>query len=243
MSLGSDTPRTLAEPPDHEPTPRERTAAIIEDRLDIPMAALALAWGALVAYELVAPARHRDALTVAGNVIWAIFVVELLVKLWVSGHPLRFLRRRWPSVLFLVLPLLRILRLVRAVRALRALPVIRVVGSGYRTIGSARALLGGRLAYLAVVTVTVIFAGGQMLYLLENRSGGGASLGETLWWSANLAISGSYVFEPQTVPARLVSLLLSSYAVVVFASLAASVGAFFVESRAEAEQAHTADGS
>lgn len=240
MSNGPDSPRTLADPADDEPTARERTAAIIEDRLDIPMAALALAWGGLVAYELVAPASHRGELTLAGNVIWALFVIELLVKLWVSGHPVRFLRRRWPSVLFLVLPLLRILRLVRAVRALRALPVIRVVGSGYRTIGSARALLGGRLAYLGVVTVTVIVAGGQMLYLLEHRAGGGASLGETLWWAANLAISGSYVFEPRTVPARLVSLLMSGYAIVVFASLAASVGAFFVESRVEAEEATAA---
>lgn len=236
---GAETPETVAPPPDDEPTARERAAAIVEDRLDIPMAALALAWGALVAYELVAPARQRDELALIGNVIWAIFVAELAVKLWVSRHPLRFLRRHWPSVLFLVLPLLRILRLIRAVRALRALPAARVVGSGYRTIGTARSLLGGRLIYLGVVTATVVFGGGQLLYLLSGGagSGGGPSLGDALWWSANLAISGSYVFEPATVPSRLLSLLLSAYAVVVFASLAAAVGAFFVEARAEADRA------
>jgi voltage-gated potassium channel len=220
---------------DDEPVEEgEAKAVTLEHRLDVPMAVLAVVWGGLVAYELVAPARQRDVLAVVGNVIWAIFVVEFVTKLVLSGHPLRFLRRRWPSMLFLAVPLLRTLRLIRAVRALRALPVVRVVGSGYRTIGTARSLLGGRLVYLAVVTGTVVFAGGQLLFLVQP---GAPSLGDALWWSANLAISGSYVFEPTAVPSRVVSLLLSAYAVVVFASLAATVGAFFVESRVEAESA------
>ncbi len=140
-------------------------------------------------------------------------------------------------MLFLALPLLRILRLLRAVRALRALPLIRVIGSGYRTIGSARLLLGGRLAYVVAVTVTVVFAGGQMLYLLEpSPATGGGGLAEALWWSANLAIGGNYMFEPATLGGRLVCVLLVAYAVVVFASVAASVGAFFIDVRNEAEQ-------
>lgn len=224
--------------PEDEPTRRERAAELLEGRLDVPMAILAGVWGALVAYELVAPSRQRDVLTVIGNVIWGVFVLELVVKLWISGHPLRFLRRQWPSLLFLALPLLRILRLVRAVRALRALPLVRVVGSSYRTIGSARSLLGGRLAYLAVVTATVIFAGGQLLYLVEGIDAVDAvSLGDALWWSANLVISSTYMFEPSSLPSRLVSLALSAYAIVVFASVAAAVGAFFLESRTEVEQA------
>jgi len=83
-----------------------------------------------------------------------------------------------------------------------------------------------------VVTLTVVFAGGQVLFLVQP---GAPSLGDALWWSANLGITGNYTFEPTSVPARLVSLVLSTYAVVVFASLAATVGAFFVESRVEAE--------
>lgn len=197
------------------------------------MAVLSIVWGLLVAYELVAPQRQRGVLATIGNVIWVVFVVEFVTKLLLSGNPLRFLRRRWPSLLFLAVPLLRTLRLFRALRSLRALPVARVVGSGYRTIGSARSLLGGRLAYLAVVTGTVVFAGGQVLFLVQP---GARSLGDALWWSANLAITGTYMFDPTSVPARLVSLVLSTYAVVVFASLAATVGAFFVESRVEAEE-------
>ncbi len=231
----ADTPSTIDVDPDEEPTARERLAALVERRLDIPMSVLALVWAVLVAYELVAPNTQRNELTVVGNLIWAVFVLEFAAKLWVSGKPLRFLRRRWPSVLFLLLPALRILRVIRALRLVRVLPAARVVGSSYRAIGTARSLLGGRLAFLAVATLVVIFSGGQLLYLVEGNAGGGGrgSLGDALWWSANLALSGNPVFEPSSFLARLLSILLTAYAVVVFASLAGAVGAYFVESGTE----------
>jgi len=63
--------------------------------------------------------------------------------------------------------------------------------------------------------------------------GGSGRLEEALWCSANLVVSGNYLFEPKTLLGRLVALLLSGYAVVVFASLAAAIGAFFIEQRTE----------
>jgi voltage-gated potassium channel len=225
---------TLGSDPDGEPTRRERAAALLEDRLDIPMAALAVVWAALVAYELIAPASQRDDLTLVGNVIWVVFAVELAVKLVVSGHPVRFLRRHWPSVLFLALPVLRVLRVARAVRAVRVLPAARVAGASYRAVGTARGLLAGRLQFLAAATAITIFAGGQLLYVLERgRDGGVTSLGDALWIAANAAISGSIVTEPVTLAGRLLALVLTAYAVVVFASLAATLGAFFLEARQE----------
>ena len=232
--MAEETPPTLAPEPDDEPTAGERLAALIEDRLDIPMAVLALVWAGLVAYELVAPPDQRTALTIAGHVIWGVFLVEFAAKLAVSRRPLRFLRRRWPSVLFLLLPALRLLRVLRAVRVLRVLPTARVLGSSYRTLGTARSLLEGRLAFLVAVTFIVLFGGGQLLYLLERgRPGGVDTLGDALWWSANVAVASNLVHEPVTLLGRLLSLLLAAYAVVVFASVAAALGAFFVESRAE----------
>ena len=228
------TPAGLDVDPDAEPTGRERLAATVEQRLDAFMAVLSVLWGGLVAYELVAPTGQRQTLRVVGDVVWGVFLVEFVAKLVISGRPLRFLRRRWLSVLFLALPILRTVRIVSSLRTLRVLPAARVVGSGYRTIGTARSLLGGRLSFLGVTTVAVVFAGGQLLFLLEaGGRGGGTGLGDALWWSANLAVSGGYVFEPTTTPGRLVALVLSAYAVVVFASLAATIGAFFVEQRAE----------
>lgn len=225
---------TLAPNPDDEVTTRERLATLLERRLDIPMAVLAAVWAALVAYELVAPREAVTTLTVISNVIWAIFALELGAKLIVSGHPGRFLVRHWPSVLFLLLPALRMLRVVRAVRAFRVLPAARVVGSSYRAVGTAKGLLAGRLQFLLAMTGVVVFGSGQLLFVLERgREGALTSLGDALWWSANIAISSNLVYQPVTLVGRLLSIVLSGYAVVVFASVAAALGAFFMESRQE----------
>lgn len=232
MPSDPGTPATVAPDPGEEPSPRERLSATVERYLDIPMAVLALVWAGLVAYELVAPARLEGPLAVAGNVIWGVFVAEFVLKLALSGRPLRFLRRRWPSVLFLVLPVLRLFRVVRAVRVLRVLPTARVLGSSYRAAGTARGLMEGRLAFLGVLTVIVMFGGGQLLYLFESGRSVD-TLGDAVWWSAHAAVSGNLLFEPDTFPGRVLGLVLSAYAIVVFASLAGTFGAFFVEARAE----------
>lgn len=238
-----EAPATLALDPDDEPTERERLAALLERRLDIPMAALAVVWAGLVAYELVAPRDQLDELAVASNVIWALFAIELVVKLVLSQHPGRFLLRHWPSVLFLVLPLLRVLRLVRSLRLMRVLPAGRVVGSSYRAVGTARGLLTGRLQFLVVVTAVVVFGSGQLLFVLERgREGALTTLGDALWWSANAGITATLVAEPVTLAGRLLAIVLSTYAIVVFASLAATIGAFFVETRQE-RAASEQDGS
>lgn len=220
--------------PDDQPSAGERLATLLERRLDIPMAILAGVWAGLVAYELIAPREQLDELGIASNVIWVVFVLEFLVKITVAGHPLRFLRRNWPSVVFLVLPALRMLRIVRALRAVRVLPAARVVGSSYRAVGTASGLLTGRLQFLLAATAVVVFGGAQLLFVLERgRAGALTSLGDALWWSANLAIATTPVYEPVTLAGRLLALVLSAYSIVVFASLAAVLGAFFVESRQE----------
>lgn len=228
--LGSGDPSDLGA----DATPEERRAVALERWLDIPMAVLAGVWAALVAYELVAPRDQLGVLAVISNVIWVIFAVELAAKLIVSGHPGRFLRRNWPSVFFLVLPALRMLRVIRALRVVRLLPAARVVGSSYRAVGTARGLLQGRLQFLAALTAVVVFGSGQLVFVLERgREGALDTLGDALWFAANAAIASSLVYEPVTLMGRLIALALSAYAIVVFASLAATIGAFFIESRQE----------
>ncbi len=232
--MSDEASPTLDPDPNDEPTERERLAALLERRLDIPMAVLAVVWAGLVAYELTAPRDQREVLAVVGNVIWGLFAVELIAKLVVSRRPARFLRRHWPSVLFLVLPLLRVLRLFRALRLVRVLPLGRVVGSSYRAVGTARVLLTGRLQFLLAATVVVVFGSGQLLFVLERgREGALTSLGDALWWSANLGLAANMVHEPVTVTGRLLAIALSVYAIVVFASLAGMIGAYFLEARQE----------
>jgi voltage-gated potassium channel len=229
---------TVAVDPDSEPTRRERLATLLERRLDIPMALLAVVWAGIVAYELVAPASQRATLAQAGNVIWGLFAVEFLTRLVISGHPLRYTVRHWFSLLILLLPALRLLRLAQALRLVRILPAARVIGSSYRAVGTARSLLQGRLTLLIVVTGIVVFGSGQLLYVMERAARDGvASLGDALYWAASLAITNTRVFEPATLPGRLLALVLGVYAIVVVAAVAATLGAFFVERGNEAAEA------
>ncbi len=78
--------------------------------------------------------------------------------------------------------------------------------------------------------------------LERGREGALGSLGDALWFAANAAIAGSLVYQPVTLAGRLLALVLSAYAIVVFASLAATIGAFFMESRQERAVAEEAEG-
>ena len=233
--------RTLAAEDDAQLTRRERLAALVEDRLDPVMALLGIGWVGFVLYEQVAPAGQRSTLLLVSNIIWGVFIAEFVLKLALSGHPLRFMVRRWFSIVFLVLPALRVLRVIRGLRALRILPAARVIGSGYRAIDRAGQLLRGRIALLGMATVIAILSGGQLLYVFEAGAEGVRGLGDALWWSANLAISATGVYAAESLLGRLVVLVLSAYAVVVFAALAATLGAFFMESREEDRRAGQAD--
>jgi voltage-gated potassium channel len=235
-----ETPVTVGSDPDDAPTARERLAELIEDRLDVPMAVLAVVWTALVAYELIAPPETRGTLALIGNVIWGVFALELVAKLVVAGNPLVFLRRRWPSVLFLAC--------CRPCACCGSCAPCGRCGSCPRPAWWARrtgpsappgrcwAAGWGSWWWSAVV---VIFGSAQLLVLAEGGRDAG-SLGDALWWAANLAISGNLVFEPSNAASRILSVVLAAYAVVVFASVAATLGAFFIESRAERAAAEEA---
>jgi voltage-gated potassium channel len=94
-----------------------------------------------------------------------------------------------------------------------------------------RLQLSGRIGWLGVVTGVVVLASSQLLYVLEAYS----SYGEALHAAALATVTG----EPLTAAggvARLVEVVLAVYSVVVFATLAGALGAFFLERRNEREE-------
>lgn len=162
-------------------------------------------------------------LTVVGWVLWAVFAGEFVSRLVVAPDTGRFLRRNWWQLLFLVLPFLRVLRLARAVRLLRT---GRVLSSAVRTSRSARAALGGRVAWLVVVSAITILGSSQLLYAFA----GYERYADALHAAALATITG----EPLGLDdgfARILEVALAVYSVAVFATLAGSLGAYFLEDR------------
>jgi len=208
------------------PPVREAWADELLDRLTPFMSALSIVFLLVVLGEQFAQAGSPMALalTVGGWVLWAVFCGEFVVRLVVAPDRGRFLRRNWWQVVFLVLPFLRFLRLVRTVRLLRT---GRVMSSAVRSTRTAANLLGGRVAWLAVMSAIVVLSASQLLYAFS----GFDAYGDALHAAALATIAG----EPlglQDSFSRTLDVVLATYSVVVFATLAGSLGAFFLETRA-----------
>jgi voltage-gated potassium channel len=160
-------------------------------------------------------------LTVTGWLIWLLFVAEFVARLVVAPKTAEFLKRNWWQIVFLVLPFLRILRLIRTIRILRT---GRVLSSAVRSSRSARRVLGSRVGWLAVVSAITALGSSQLLYEFEVFD----RYGDALHAASLATITGEPIAQPDGF-AKVLDVALAAYSVVVFAALAATLGAYFLE--------------
>ena len=203
---------------------RERWADVVATRLDGPMSALGLIFLLVVLGQTVASsASVQRPLAVVGWLLWAVFVAEFLLRLWVAPSRARFLRRNWWQVVFLALPMLRFVRLVLLLRAARA---GRVVSSALRSSRSAGRVLSSRLAWVAAVSAILILSASQLLYAFGVHD----SYGDALHAAALATIIGE-PFGREAGLAKVLDVVLGIWSVGVFAALAGTLGAYFLEGR------------
>jgi len=215
---------------------REAWSEELLDRLTPLMSALSVLFLLVVIGEYFArPGSPLSmGLTITGWMLWVAFVAEFLARLVVAPDTGRFLRRNWWQIIFLVLPFLRIFRLARSLRFLRT---GRVLGSAVRSSRSAQRILGGRVAWLAVVSGITVLASSQLLY----EFGSYPDYGDALRAATLAAVTGE-PFAPDDAFAQVLEVVLVGYSVVVFATLAGAIGAFFLESeRRRAARERTAE--
>lgn len=204
---------------------RETWAQELLDRLTPIMSALGILFLLVVLGEQFA--RPESAvgltLTVVGWLLWLVFAAEFVARMVVAPDTGRFLKHNWWQILFLVLPFLRILRLVRTLRLLRT---GRVLSSAVRSSRSARGVLGSRLGWLGATSAIVVLASSQLLYAYSGYERYGVALHD----AALATITGEPLARSNAF-ADVLEVLLAGYSVVVFATLAGSLGAFFLETR------------
>lgn len=210
---------------DRPPAEREIWAEALLDRLTPLMSAMSVLFLLVVLGEQFSrPASPLSlALTITGWVLWATFAAEFVARLVVAPDKRRFLKRNWWQLIFLALPFLRVLRLVRAVRVLRT---GRVLSSAVRSSRSARSVLGGRIGWLAVVSAITVLGSSQLLYEFS----GYQHYGDALHAAALATISGEPLGREDPF-SKVLDIVLTTFSVVVFATLAGSLGAYFLETR------------
>ncbi len=217
------------------------------ERTDPFMAWLGVLFALLVGYELAVDLGQSASrvLSIAGWVIWALFLTEFMAYLYLAPDRLRYVRRHWIRALAILIPALRFLRFVRLLRLGRALPAARVVTSSYRVAGTARKLLSTRLAYLGALATVVAVAVAELAFLFERDAAQPAfsSFGDAMLWALTVVVALQGDPTPTTTGARLVMLAGFAFGLVVVASLAGSIGAFLVDDRRERADAEERTGT
>lgn len=203
---------------------RDHLAQELLDRLTPLMSALGVIFVLVILGEQLAEPGSglSTVLTVLGWVLWAVFAAEFVMRAVVAPDRGRFFRTNWWQVLFIVLPFLRVLRLVRAARLLRT---GRVLSGAVRGSRSATSALRSRLGWLAAVWAITVLSVSQLLFVLSDF----ATFADALHATAMGAITGEPL-GPDDVFARVTEVALAGVSVVVFGTLAGSVGAYFLRS-------------
>ncbi|GAA4106162.1 voltage-gated potassium channel [Enteractinococcus coprophilus] len=170
-------------------------------------------------------------LSVSSWILWAVFVAEFLLRAYVARFQGHFWRKNWWQVIFLLVPFLRFFRALQSLRLLRVARFGSVLSAGVRGSRSAGKLLSNRVAWLLAVTAIVILASSQLLYLFAEYP----SYLDALYEAALATVTGSG-FSVDTVFARILHVVLAIFSVVVFATLAGTLGAFFLRREPVAEE-------
>ena len=219
---------------------RLHAAEELAARLDRPMGYLGLIFLFVVLGQLLVtdPVWARS-LSITGWIFWAVFVGEFLLRAYIARFQKRFWKRHWWQIVFLLVPFLRFFRALQSLRLLRFARLSRlarfggILSAGVRGSRSAGRLLSSRLGTLAAVTLVVILAASQLLYALTPEDSYSTAIYET----ALATITGTG-FTVQTGLAKILHVSLAVYSVAVFATLAGTLGAYFLRGEASVTVAH-----
>jgi voltage-gated potassium channel len=235
----------LSEPEPLDKKQRWETLRQLDDWLSTPMTFLSLVWLGIVVLELTGSTSRF--FIIAGTVLWAIFIVEFVIRFALAPEKLPFLRTNWLTLIALLVPALRLFRafaVLRAARVLRGVRLVRVVGTVNRGMNALRkSLRRRRFGYVLALTLVVLFVGAAGMLSFEPASeseGGFVSYGHSLWWTGMLIATIGTDFWPQTTEGRILSALLAVYGLGVFGYIAATFASYFIGRDAESPEAELA---
>ena len=209
---------------------REVLAEAVADRMDKPLTALGIIFLLVVLADTTTAAHHQVGpwIEAATWLLWGVFAAEFVLRAAIAPSTPAYLRRNWWQIVFLVLPFLRFMRVAGRLGRLRPGRLGRLLSSTVRGLRTAARTLTSRIAWLAAVTTIVVLSASQILYEFVPYDSYPAALHD----AAYAAVTGEPIRAESGV-ADVLELVLAVYAMVVFAFLAGSLGAYLLERRAE----------
>jgi voltage-gated potassium channel len=167
--------------PERDAEAYERLSAAV----DGPMAILTVLWLPVLIIPLVVHTKGEvaAALDLIDYVVWALFVVEYTVKLYLAPRRWQFIRTHLVDLLVIAIPFLRPLRAARLLRLLRLARVGVVLIGGLKR---ARAILTHRgLHFVLLAALLLVFAAAAVEQGFESGAKGSNIHGyaDALWWA------------------------------------------------------------
>lgn len=196
---------------------------------------MALGFGFLLIYSLqvLLPMEQYvfDVLEVLSSVIYAIFIIDLILRVVVAGKELltvagvlAFLKENWLMMLATLLPAFRSLRVLRVVLVLRGLtPFLKTRASKVGMV-------------VGVALPLVLYTSALSAYEAERFADGAniTSFGEAIWWAfASVTTVGYGDRFPVTDEGRFVATFLMIIGIGLFSSLTALLAAWVMGQRNE----------
>ena len=188
----------------------------------IPLSLLAIVYLALYAIEVLGDQKMVMLfdLILFSDLIWAIFIVDFVVRFFMHDSKKLFLKRNVIELIGLILPFFRAFRMFRVVIA---------IGFLARAAQSLQARIN---IYLGVVLPLLVFTCSLGVYEAEHQASGAniTNFGDAVWWAfVTITTIGYGDYYPVTFEGRTIAVLLMLSGLALVSVITVSFASWFLE--------------
>ena len=203
----------------------------LERKTEVPLLVLSIIFIPILILPFLLDLNDTVLLTLEtlDRMIWAIFVLDLLVKIYFSENRIQYIKSHPFDVLVALLPFLRPLRVVRAMKGLKILRIITNIG--YIGMTSKRIARRKGIQLSLAFAFIVFLVASIMLFIVEKDTDSQINnFGAALWWAiATLTNVGAGGITPETPFGKGIGVFLMISGIGVFTSLAANIAAVLLD--------------